>query len=176
MVFWVKGLDLPRSVFLPSLLERSRCICCRLRFLDRFRRQMLLHVCRSMHIFVQDGGVYMCPGCAHRVNALQERPEENINESIRTHKRTLTPPVQKDKSKIKVKCMNVNAWCAFQWSWSKLEIQNYLSETIKHENRFHPQAEVTINNNWMSIRIEQWTLKALPFICYILLYTDWYFT
>lgn len=51
----------------------------------------------------------MCPGYAHRVNALQERPEENINESIRTHIHILTPPVQKDKSKIKVKCMNVNA-------------------------------------------------------------------
>lgn len=137
-----------------------------------------------MHLRI--GHWYICPGCAHRVNALQERPEENFNESIRTHIHILTPPVQKDKSKIKVKCMNVNAWCAFQLSLCNLKIQNYLTERNKHENRFYPQAEVTINNwtlitecqsqlnsgHWQHycFHLEPCTLKT-----YILLYTVLYF-
>lgn len=75
----------------------------------------------------------------------------------------LTPPVQKDKSRIKGKCMNVNAGCAFQWSRNKLEIQNYLAETIKHENKFYPQAEVTINN-WTLITECQSELNSGHFL------------
>lgn len=87
------------AYLLPSLISRQIADvggrCC----------SVCVKACASSHGTL----VQICPGCARRVNALQgERAEENFNKSIRAHIHTLTLPVKKDKSKIKVKCVESN--------------------------------------------------------------------